>query len=209
MRVKNNKQSSDVWSGQTIEAGEAYDIQSNELSVWKSNDKVITDLASGSLLIGDGITYKSAGASAVAYLLETTREVIVNEQPVFAAKKIGTKKLYTRATGKTFNLTVGENVLDFTIPFNEVKFNGLEIDNAKVGESVSLKILDTATGTVTTVPNYVLNQFGYNLNLPNGFYRRISDYDADLFIGLQIRVIYNAIEARTIGLNYMLHELKV
>lgn len=134
---------------------------------------------------------------------------IISTNTPFASKSLPNgKKLYTRATGQTINLVVGENILDFTIPYNEVKFNGIEIDDAKVGEKISLQILDTDTGTVSGQANYMLNQFGFNINLPNGFYRRMSDYDADLFLGLKIRVIYQATEARTIGINYMLHELK-
>lgn len=209
MRVKNNKETSDTWVGMTIEPSATYDLQASEISKWQSSDKVISDIGSGDLSIGDGVTYKTSPSEAVKFLMGVLPiEVKVDEQPVFASKKIGAKKLYTRATGKIFTLVEGANTLDFTVPFNEVKFNGLEIDKCKFGEKVSLKVLDTATGLLTTVPNYVLNQFGFDINLPDGFYRRMSDYDADLFIGLQIRVEYFAVEARNIGINYMLHELK-
>jgi hypothetical protein len=81
--------------------------------------------------------------------------------------------------------------------------------NGKVGETMKLKVLDTATGTITTVPNYLLNQFGFDINLPDGYYVRESHYDADLIKDLVIRVEFTAIEARNVGINYSIHELKV
>jgi len=135
---------------------------------------------------------------------------LIQTNSPFCSKSLANgKKVFTRSTGKTFGLVVGSNNLDFTVAFTEVKFSGIEIDNAMVGEYVTLQILDTDTGTVSGTPNLVLNQFGDCVNLPNGFYRRESPYDADLFVGLKIRVIYYATEARTIGINYSLHELKV
>lgn len=69
MRVKNNKQTEDSWCGQIIEPQAEYDIQHTELSTWQSTDKVIQDITSLDLLIGDGTTYKQTSAEAVAYLL--------------------------------------------------------------------------------------------------------------------------------------------
>lgn len=209
MRVKNNSQNTDVWCGQTLTSNQEYDIEPNELFKWRNTDKVILDLSNGNLLIGDGVNYKSIGSSAVNYLLGTSQEVIVSQQPVFSAKTIGSKKLFSRTTGKIFALSVGLNTLDYTITFNEVKFNGLELDKCKFGEKITLKILDTNSGLKSGVPNYTLNTFGFDVNLPDGFYRRISDYDADLVKDLIIRIEYTATEARNIGINYMLHELKL
>jgi len=208
MRVKNTKGTDDTWCGQLIEAGAEYDLQSADMIPWRSNDKVMQDLSTLDLLIGDGVSYKTSGASAVSYLLGTSQDVTVKEQPAFAAKTVGGLKLYTRATGKTFAVDVGANALDFLIPYNAMKFNGIEITNGKIGEKVSLKVLDTPTGTITTVPNYLLNQFGFDLNLPDGFYVRESAYDADVIKDLQVRIEYNAVEARDVYVNYLIHEVK-
>lgn len=70
MRVRNNKQTSDIWVGQTLSTNQTYDLQPTEIHLWKNNDKVIADLSSGDLSIGDGVTYQSAGANAVNFLLE-------------------------------------------------------------------------------------------------------------------------------------------
>jgi len=210
MRVKNTKLVADIWCGQTIASMGEYDLQPAEINTWRASDKVIVDLSSGDLAIGDGVTYKSTASEAVAFLLGTLPAAVeVNTQPAFASKKVGTKKLYTRATGKSFALVVGSNTLDFLIPYNEMKFTGIEIDGGKIGERVNLKILDTATGTISGVPNYMLNQFGFDVNLPDGFYSRESQYDADLIKDLVIRIELTAVEARNIGVNYLIHELKV
>lgn len=209
MRVKNNKITSDVWAGMTIEPSAIYDLQTNEIATWQSNDKVISDLSSGDLTIGDGVTYQTAGALAVNYLLGTgTKDVNVQLQPAFASKKVGTKSLFIRATGQVFAVTVGANNLDFVIPFNVMKFNGLQIVNGELGETISLKVYDTPAGLISGVPNYMLNQFGFNVNLPNGIFDRVSQYDADIFKDMVIRIELNALTARNFLVNYSLHEVK-
>jgi len=68
MRVKNNKSTSDVWVGQTILAGAEYDLEPIEVFKWQSDSKVISDLNSLNLLIGDGLAYKSSNTESLNYL---------------------------------------------------------------------------------------------------------------------------------------------
>lgn len=211
MKLIINNTSSDDYSylsGSIVVSANGSTDVSNSLWLKLYSDlQFLSDLRSNNIGISDGVTTYSYPNSEI-YVKQAIGQLTFN--PPFADKVLSNgKKLYNRTTGKTFELVVGENTLDFTVPFNEVKFNGLEINDGKKGEKVTLQILDTASGAVSTIPNYMLNQFGDKVNVPNGFYRRVSDYDADLFLGLQIRVIYEAIEARTIGINYMIHELKV
>lgn len=126
----------------------------------------------------------------------------------FASKYIGDKSLYTRVHGIQSAITVGTNNIDFTVPYAQAKFNALEIVNADVGDKVSLKILDSATGIISTIPFYELNQFGFDIYLPDGFYVRESQYDADLISGLVIRLEYTTAIAKTVKFNVILHELK-
>jgi hypothetical protein len=126
----------------------------------------------------------------------------------FASKMIADKSIYKRAVGKRYTLSSGSNTLTHTVTFTACKITGLELIGGEVGDYVDLKILDTDTGTVSTIPNYVLNQFGFEVNVAAGRHREDSNYDADLFVGLQIQVIYNSISAKDIGLNYILHEVK-
>lgn len=69
MIVKNNKESEDTWVGKVLAADEEYTLEASKLHKWMSDDKVIFDLSSGDLLIGDGVTYKDSGSAAVSYLL--------------------------------------------------------------------------------------------------------------------------------------------
>lgn len=201
------------YAGQTVGATSYLLIEESKRRQFSFTNNLLVDIANGVAIISksDASGGHISGISAqIDYLKsDVAKDVIVLEQPPFSSKLIGTKKLYTRATGVSHAVVVGANTLDFLIPYNEMKFNGIEIVNAKVGEKVSLKILDTATGTITTVPNYLLNQFGFNVNLPDGFYARESMYDADLIKDLVVRIEFTAIEARNVGINYLIHELKI
>jgi len=126
----------------------------------------------------------------------------------FAAKTIGGKNLFSRITGKKFTLTAGANTCLFTVPYAAMKFNGVEIVGCEAGDYVDLYVLDSTTGTYTTVPNYQLNQFGFTVYQPKDYYERHSNYDADLYINMQIKAAYNSVSAKDIYINYILHELK-
>ena len=81
MRVKNTKETSDVWCGQTLVPYQEYDLQPTEIPTWQSSDKVIADLSSGALLIGTASGYKSTPAQAVSFLLETALEITKQPDP--------------------------------------------------------------------------------------------------------------------------------
>jgi hypothetical protein len=208
-KIKNNKQTADSWTGQLIQAGEYYLIESTELSRWANDSKVLSDIGSGSLIFNDGTNDILDVATAIISLRdEMIKEVKVGDSPAFTSKSIGTKKLFSRVTGKKFPIVPGVNTLDFVVPFNAVKMTGLEIANSREGETVNLKILDTASGSVSQIPSALLNQFGFEVNMPGGIYSRESSYDSDLFLGLVIRLEYTANEARDLGVNYFIHEVK-
>jgi len=137
-----------------------------------------------------------------------TATVNIDELPAFAAKTRAGKKLYSRTHGKKHSVTTGLSYPNFVIPYDSCLFNEVEIINGEVGDYIDLFILDTATGTVTTIPNYPLNQFGYDVFLVAGFYKRGSNYDAELFKDLQIDMKYYSISDKDIYVNYVLHELK-
>lgn len=209
MRIKNNTQNTDVWAGQTIEAGAYYTIPASELSAWQVNSQVLTDIGSGNLVMNNDTSDITIVADALAYLLGTgAKDVKVAYEPPFASKTVGTLKLYTRTHGQRFDLVQGSNNLDFVIPYAQCKFNGLELTGAQEGDKVTLQVLDTPTGTISGVPNYLLNTFGTDVNVAKDFYSRESKYDADMIQNLKIRLVYNSISAKNIGVNYMLHELK-
>lgn len=129
----------------------------------------------------------------------------------FASKIVAGGKLYRRKHG--IRSTVSANSaksIKFTVPYEIAKIDEVEIINCAGVDTVDLKILDSDTGTYTTVPNYLLNQFGFDVNLSDIYYTDASNYDAELNIGMQIEIIYknNEPDTKSIGINFVLHEVK-
>jgi hypothetical protein len=206
--VKNNTGSQGVFRGIPLEVDETYLVPVSVVRSWGSDVNIASLVLSGWLAVtNDGVNYLDP-ISGLRSLQESLIETKIVASPAFADKKIGSKKLFSRITGKKFPVVVGLNILDFAIPKAEMKMNGVEITNGEVGETVNFKVLDTPTGTLSGVPNYPLNQFAFDVNLPDGFYSQKSDYDADVIKDLVIRIEINAVEARDLAVNYLIHELK-
>jgi len=140
--------------------------------------------------------------------LNKTIPASTQTQP-FASKILPNgKKLYKREHGIQASVAVGANTILFTIPYPWVKIIGLEILFGEKLDTCDLMILDSTSGTYSGVPNYQLNQFGYNVNIAADLYEEESAYDADLYQGMQIKIVYNSQSAKTIGLNFNLSEVK-
>jgi len=144
-------------------------------------------------------------------------EVKVVDQSVnypFAAKILPNgKKLYVREQGIP-KITIAAGAtgsLIFQIPYSEVKINGAMVIWCKAHDTANFKILDTDTGTLTTIPLYPVNQFGYNVNMDDGKYYKSYPYDADLFLGLHVSIEYtnNGVNPIDISVNLDLHEVKI
>lgn len=120
----------------------------------------------------------------------------------------GEKSLFKRGHGVKKVCIVGENESIFVIPYAWAKITAIEIINGSVGDSVSLYILDDTTGSYSTTPNYILNRFAFDLNIAEKFYSRKSEYDADLYIGMQVKIVYTSVDIKTIGINFDLNEVK-
>lgn len=117
------------------------------------------------------------------------------------------KKLFRRVRGTSASVTAGSNNIDFIVPFTNCKITGLQILNAAMGDKASFQILDTDSGTISTVPYYLLNTFGTDVYIAPEFAAYPSKYDADLIAGLTLRIVYTATDSRTIYVNYDLHEV--
>jgi hypothetical protein len=130
----------------------------------------------------------------------------------FASKELPDgKKLYRRKHG--YATTVAESGdTDYTIlvPYNAAKINEVEVIGCPVGTAVDFKILDTPSGTISGIANYVLNQFGFDVRVPESFYRDTSPYDADVIKDMGIKVTIKNISgtAFTAYLNVVFHEVK-
>jgi hypothetical protein len=53
IKIKNNKQISDVWVGQLIEANQHYELPNADSIKWANNSKVLTDIGNGDLIVND------------------------------------------------------------------------------------------------------------------------------------------------------------
>lgn len=137
------------------------------------------------------------------------KEKINSTTQPFASKILADgKRLFQRVHGISEALSVGVNTINFNIPYPQVKFNEIEIIGSELGDTANLNVLDTPTGLISTVPNFKLNQFGFNVNIKPDCYLRSSNYDADLFQDMKISIEYNSQSAKTVYINFILHEVK-
>lgn len=127
----------------------------------------------------------------------------------FASKELPTgERLFRRKHGFTHLLTVGTSTFETTVPF-KCKVNQAEIIHAPEGVTCDFKILDTAVGSYSGYPNYVLNQFGYSVNIAKDYFADTSQFEADLYAGMRIAVVFNNTTAseKTIGVNIVYYEV--
>lgn len=138
--------------------------------------------------------------------------VSVQSAPPFGAKSqvIGgvVKKFYARNTGLQQDLAIGTNEITYTISYPWVKVIAIEVIGSEALDTAELRVYDNGAGTYSGVPNALLNQFGYTLNLAPGFYARNSPYDADLYQSMVLKLTYVSISAKRIGVNVILNEVK-
>ena len=204
------------YAGMSIAAESQYLIPSDELLSFQGSDKLLNDLTNpaqetvmeDSAAPGQNIV----GAAAINFLLDSgPKHVMIDEQPAFSAKvTTDGKKLFRRKHGVCKTILAGQSdTLAIVVPYNEAKINTIEIVNCKAGDTADLKVYDTPTGTISTVPNYMLNQFGFGVCLPDGFYKDESKYDADVIKDMTIELTYNnnGADDLMVGINVTLHEL--
>lgn len=129
----------------------------------------------------------------------------------FCAKELPNgKKLYRRKRGYTFTLNASTTTVHtITVPYSEAKINEVELLWFPEGITVDMKVKDSTTGTYSTIPNYTFNQFGFNVVIEKDFYKDLSQYDADVYMNMQIEFTFtNSTEiSKTVGLNMIFHEV--
>jgi hypothetical protein len=120
------------------------------------------------------------------------------------------RPLFLRYHGSRNTCPAGETTsIKFSSPYPLAKIDQIEIVNSEACDEVSFRVLDTPIGTYTGVPEYQLNQFGFDVVVPKDYYVKTNPYDSDVFQGLQLVVDYkNNGQTKTIGVNYRLHEVK-
>jgi hypothetical protein len=126
----------------------------------------------------------------------------------FASKIFGNKKLFARNTGIQAALTAGSNEITYTCNYPWVKIVGLEAINGEALDKAELRVYDSSAGTYSGVPNALLNQFGFNLNIAPNYYIRTSSFDADLYLNMVLKITYISVSNKTVGINILMDELK-
>lgn len=130
----------------------------------------------------------------------------------FASKELPNgQRLYRRKHGYSFScLPQAEFTYTIVVPYNIAKINEMEIIGAPQVMAIDMKVLDTAAGTLTGVPNFMLNQFGFDVQISPDFYRDTSQYDADVYKDMQIQVVFKNPTLLTFAghINLTFHEVK-
>jgi len=123
-------------------------------------------------------------------------------------------KLFRRKHGvKTTIAANAEEDIIFTVPYSQAKINKLEVIDANALDRIDLLVkspIDVPTATAYGMPaDYLLNQFGFDVVVSSLLYSDKSDYDADVYYGMQIIARYknDTNEAKDVGLNLIYHEV--
>ena len=106
--IKNNKVTDDYWVGRLIVAGDQYQLESQERYKWAFDDKVITDIQSGDLIVNDGTSDLSASQGELWLTAEFLLEV--NDSTTLISKFV-----------ETLRVATGLNVTSITDTLAEVK----------------------------------------------------------------------------------------
>lgn len=214
-KIKNIDSVEHVWLGQVFEPDYTHEIPTVDLMTWANNDIVIAAISNGIAQMIDGASNIVGVSNQIDFLKDDMRNVTITSLPSmgsFTSKTIKTggvtKSLFRRVTGIKSSLSIGENTILFTVPYAWVKVTGAQMIGGEIGDTSNFMVLDSTAGTYTGVPNYQLNQFGFNVNIAKDFFESRSQFDADLYVGMQIKLVYTSISAKTIGINFILDEVK-
>ena len=214
--IKNNTNADITVEGQVISSGAYYHIQPAELIKFSTSSLLIMYISDGTCLMAksdDGLTDIIDVSSSIDFLKGNLPTSVEANNFPFASKTLPDgSKLYKRKHGKA-GVSVAPGTTEsvvFTVPYINCKITGVEVVGSQEGDQVDFYILDTPTGTVSSFPNFILNQFGFGVFVTSGIFREGSSYDADLFQGLQLRMDYtnNGQSAVTPNFNITLHEVK-
>ena len=201
-----------VWAGKIYQPNEEYLISETDIKDVIADQKLYSDIvtkaqvSNGNIILTNKIEAWNWIKGDVPICAN-----IENEAP-FSAKFISVngsiKKIYNRITGIQQQLAAGENTIIFSVPYNWCKIIGVEIVNGESLDKGNFYVLDTINGDYFGIPNAILNQFGSNVNIAKDFQQYNSSYDADLYIGMQLKIVYVSQSAKIIGINFDLHEVK-
>lgn len=127
----------------------------------------------------------------------------------FASKELPDgRKIFRRKRGYTTELISGQTVLDVVVPVSVAKINEGELIWFPEGVTCTMQVLDTDTGTISGIPNKVLNEFVTDAVVAKDYFIDKSPYDADVIGGMKIRFIFNYAGApKLVGVNMVFHQI--
>lgn len=135
----------------------------------------------------------------------------INKTSPFASKSIDGKSLFKRVHGVVLECSEGTNVIDFVVPYDMAKLNQIDILWADEGCTVDFKVYDTPSGTISTVPNYMLNQFGFGAGVAKDHFKQHSEYDADVIKDMKLEAtitLPTGAATKKLCVNFILNEMK-
>lgn len=207
--------------GQTVPQDGQLVIDPSYYSIFARSSDTIAAIANGDLVYNDGSGDLLLADATIHLQGLNPKRIDIDQAPPFAAKTLlingVLKKLFKRVHGCHATISAGQTVnIDFTVPHVWAKFTGAEINNCEVEDTLNFFVLDTYDNDISGLDpnvyghNVPLNQFGFNVEMPNGPYKNTSDYDADLYEDMVIRCQYtnNGQSSKYIGMNIWLHEVK-
>lgn len=129
----------------------------------------------------------------------------------FASKDLPNgKKLKRKTHGITFTIPANDTItVPYTCTYGQAKMNEVEVLWAPEGVKAKMNVKDTASGTYSTVPNMILDSFGYDVNIAKDYWKGRSEYDADIYIGMVLEFVLENTSSvsKTVGINIVLHEV--
>ena len=114
-----------------------------------------------------------------------------------------------RGSGKKFTCPANTTTsCEYPIEYGHVKFNGINLLSGNSGDTCNLKILDNSTGTFSSIPDYTLDQFGFDWNVMSSGTKEMLPYVADLYQTMRIVIEYtnNTDSELELMVNYYIHE---
>jgi hypothetical protein len=192
-------------------------VDPNDYLRLQTSDDMVVLISNSSLTVNDG-NQDLPIAEATSYIQGGfSKSINIREvSPLNSNIDSTGKKLFSRVTGlsKVVVLAGQTHVFNYEIPYIECKFDEVEIIGCKMHDTAVLKILDTTdpahANSYSGVSNFQLNQFGFSVNLCDGFHVFEGKYPSTLVQGLIISVEYTNLSGSdtSVSLNLRLHELK-
>lgn len=180
---------------------------------YPKNDSYILLAIDGILLFIHDLEVGDKDDYEANYLAEANKKLgSYYQREPFASKILPSGfKLFRRKHGYKETILAGQSKsTKILVPYNQCKINKLEVIAANPLDRIDLKVLDTPTGALSTIPNFILNQFGFNVVVSELLYSDKSDYDADLIKDMQVEITYynDSSSDITVGYNVIFHEVK-